>query len=422
MMAVHHDRPRNWTADEVALVEEVVERCWVHIERVRATEALHEADRRKNEFLAILAHELRNPLAPMRSGLQLMQLASGDAAAMGKVRDMMERQVLQMAHLVDDLLDIARITSGNLDLKLQRLDLADMVAAAVETSMPLIEAGGHTLKVDMPPQALPLDADPLRVAQVLGNVLNNAAKYTPRGGRIALTARCEGDMAVIAISDSGIGIPEAARASVFDMFAQVGESLGRSQGGLGIGLSLSRRLVELHGGSIVLDSSSAAGSTFVIRLPLASAAANDAAPVASTAAVAAPASLKVLVVDDNADAADMLAALIDVVGHRSHVVNNGADALRALPAFAPDLVFLDIGMPGMNGYEVAGAMRAMSDVPQPVLVALTGWGDDKDRARTHAAGFDHHLIKPADLDTVERLLADAASTSNSTSGGAASAA
>ena len=408
MMAVHQDRPRNWTADEVALVEEVVERCWVHIERVRATEALHEADRRKNEFLAILAHELRNPLAPMRNGLQLMKLAAGDAAAMVKVRDMMERQVMQMSHLVNDLLDIARITSGNLDLKPERLDLAGMVAAAVETSMPLIDAGEHTLTVDLPQQALPLDADPLRVAQVLGNVLNNAAKYTPRGGRIALSAQREGAMVAISISDNGIGVPESARASVFEMFAQVGESLGRAQGGLGIGLSLSRRLVELHGGSIVLERSSGAGSTFVIRLPLAdqtSAVAPSADPVPAATATS---SLRVLVVDDNADAADMLAALIDVVGHASVVANSGADALRLLPTLRPDIVFLDIGMPGMNGYEVAQQLRAMPALVQPVLVALTGWGDQKDRARTSEAGFDHHLIKPADLGTVERLLADTA--------------
>ena len=408
MMAVHQDRPRNWTGYDVALVEEVVERCWVHIERVRATEALREADRRKNEFLAILAHELRNPLAPMRNGLQLMKLAAGDAAAMVKVRDMMERQVTQMSHLVNDLLDIARITSGNLDLKTQRLDLADMVAAAVETSMPLIESSGHALTVDLPAGALPLDADPLRVAQVLGNVLNNAAKYTPRGGRIALSARRDGPMVAVSVTDNGIGIPEAARASVFEMFAQVGESLGRAHGGLGIGLSLSRRLVELHGGSIVLEHSSNAGSTFMIRLPLAQVPVVSAADSPSVPAAETLASLRVLVVDDNADAADMLAALIDVVGHASVVAGSGAEALRLLPTVRPDIVFLDIGMPGMNGYEVAQQLRAMPTLAQPVLVALTGWGDDKDRARTREAGFDHHLIKPADLGTVERLLLDTA--------------
>ncbi len=407
MMAVHQDRPRNWTADEVALVEEVVERCWVHIERVRATEALHQADRRKNEFIAILAHELRNPLAPLRNGLQLMQLAGSDAAAMAKVRAMMERQVLQMSHLVNDLLDIARITSGSLDLKPQRVDLGGVIAAAVETSMPLIDKAEHTLALDLPPEALPLDADPLRVAQVVGNVLNNAAKYTPRGGRITLTARREGAMAAISITDTGIGIPFAAHASVFEMFAQVGDSLNRAQGGLGIGLSLSRRLVELHGGSITLESSSAAGSTFMIRLPLA----HDAPPAVTAGAAEkepAAAPLSVLVVDDNADAADMLAALIEVVGHRSEVAHSGAEALDKVARMRPQVIFLDIGMPAMNGYEVAQALQAMALQPRPLLVALTGWGDDKDRERTRAAGFDHHLIKPADLSTVESLLAKVA--------------
>ena len=407
MMAVHQDRPRNWNADEVALVEEVVERCWVHIERVRATEALHEADRRKNEFLAILAHELRNPLAPLRNGLQLMQLAGADAQAMAGVRDMMERQVLQMSHLVDDLLDIARITSGNLDLKPRRLDLGDVIAAAVETSMPLIEAGAHTLVLDMPATPLPLDADPLRVAQVVGNVLNNAAKYTPHGGRITITARREGSMAAIAISDTGVGIPPAARAGVFDMFAQVGDTLSRAQGGLGIGLSLSRRLVELHGGSIALEDSSAAGSTFAIRLPLAQGMAQQVAPAPAEPAPEPSVSmpmLPVLVVDDNADAAGMLAALIDVVGHGSTVAHSGAEALAQAAALQPRVIFLDIGMPGMNGYQVAQALRAMDFTVPPVLVALTGWGDARDRERTRAAGFDHHLVKPTDLDTVEALL------------------
>mgnify|MGYP001627133811 CR=1 FL=1 len=408
MMAVHQDRPRNWTADEVALVEEVVDRCWVHIERVRATEALREADRRKNEFLAILAHELRNPLAPLRNGLQLMQLAGHDATAMAKVRAMMERQVLQMSHLVNDLLDIARITSGNLDLKPQRLDLAAMVAAAVETSMPLIEAQAHTLTLNLPDQPLPVDADPLRVAQVIGNVLNNASKYTPRGGRIALSARRDGAMVAITIADNGVGIPFEARASVFEMFAQVGDSLSRAQGGLGIGLSLSRRLIELHGGTIALDSSTPAGSTFLIRLPLAEAGA-DAASTPSTPAPAPPAltasaPLSVLVVDDNIDAADMLAGIIEVVGHRCTVTHNGAEALRQAPSLRPDVVFLDIGMPGMNGYEVAKRLREMQLAPRPLIVAVTGWGDDKDRQRTSEAGFDHHLIKPADLATVKGLL------------------
>jgi CheY-like chemotaxis protein len=320
---------------------------------------------------------------------------------------MMERQVLQMSNLVNDLLDLARITSGNLDLKPQRLDLAGMVAAAVETSMPLIEANAHSLLIDMPPEPLPLDADPLRVAQVVGNVLNNAAKYTPRGGRITLSARREGGTVAIAISDTGIGIPASEHASVFDMFAQVGDAIDRAQGGLGIGLSLSRRLVELHGGSISVQSSSAAGTTFLIRLPLALDQAETivAAPAAGTQPLAhSAAPLSVLVVDDNIDAADMLAGIIEVVGHQCVVTNNGAEALRQAPLTRPQVIFLDIGMPGMNGYEVARALRQMALTPQPLIVAVTGWGDDKNRERSSEAGFDHHLTKPADLATVKALL------------------
>ncbi|WP_426109604.1 ATP-binding protein [Massilia sp. PWRC2] len=268
MMALHHHHPRNWSPSEVALAEQVMERCWLHVERVRAAQAQDRAARRQNEFVAILAHELRNPLAPLRNGLQLMQLAADDAVAMAKVRDMMERQVLQMSHLLDDLLDVARVTTGQLDLKRRHLDLAGVLEAAVETTMPLIAASGHSLQLDMPQQPLPLFADPLRLAQVLGNVLNNAAKYTPRGGRITVSARAAGDTVAIRISDTGPGIAPAAHANLFDMFAKTAAAIGRGDGGLGIGLSLSRHLLDLHGGSILLDSSSAAGSSFVICLPL----------------------------------------------------------------------------------------------------------------------------------------------------------
>lgn len=268
MLALRHDRPRNWSPSEVALAEQVMERCWLHVERVRAKQAQDSAARRQDEFLAILAHELRNPLAPLRNGLQLMQLAATDAVAMTKVRDMMERQVVQMSQLLDDLLDVARVTSGQLDLKRRHLDLAGIVQAAVETSLPLIEANGHTLQLDVSHAALPLFVDPLRVAQALGNVLNNAAKYTPRGGRITVSARAADDTVAIRISDTGTGIAPAAQADLFDMFAKTADAIGRADGGLGVGLWLSRHLLDLHGGSIRLDSSSAAGSSFLICLPL----------------------------------------------------------------------------------------------------------------------------------------------------------
>ncbi|NHZ64559.1 PAS domain-containing hybrid sensor histidine kinase/response regulator [Massilia genomosp. 1] len=406
MMAVHQDRPRQWTAPEVALVEQAVERSWAHIERVRATEALREADRRKTEFLAILAHELRNPLAPIRNGLQVMRMAEHDQATVARVRDMMERQVTQMVTLVNDLLDIARITRGNLELKPVRVELRELVASAVETSMPLIDANRHTLSLDIAPGSLPLDADPTRIAQVIGNVLNNAAKYTAAGGRIEVLAWRDGVHALLSIRDTGIGIPPESALAVFEMFSQVGASLDRAQGGLGIGLSLARRLVELHHGTIELvRDATIKGSRFDIRLPLAPDVAAQ-APGADTSSGSVANGLRVLVVDDNLDAADMLSELMEIIGHTSRVANDGARALALAEQFKPDVAFLDIGMPGMNGYEVARALRGMTHLAPLVLVALTGWGDDKDRARSKEAGFDHHLIKPANLEAVERLLTD----------------
>ncbi|UOD28476.1 PAS domain S-box protein [Massilia violaceinigra] len=410
MMAVHQDCPRQWTDPEVALVEQAVERSWAHIERLRATEALREADRRKTEFLAILAHELRNPLAPIRNGLQVMRMAEHDQATVARVRDMMERQVTQMVTLVDDLLDIARITRGNLELKPVRVELRELIASAVETSMPLIDANRHTLTLEVASESLLIDADPTRIAQVIGNVLNNAAKYTPAGGRIDVLAWRDGAQAVLSIRDTGIGIPSESALTVFEMFSQVGASIDRAQGGLGIGLSLARRLVELHRGSIdLVRDETVGGSRFDIRLPLAPDVAAQ-SPGAATPPASAAGGLRVLVVDDNVDAADMLSELMDIIGHASRVANDGPRALVLAEQFRPEVVFLDIGMPGMNGYEVARALRGMPQLEPLALVALTGWGDDKDRARSKEAGFDHHLIKPANLEAVERLLTDLVET------------
>jgi PAS domain S-box-containing protein len=405
MMAVHQDRPRDWTDHEVALVEETVERSWAHIERVRAAEALREEDRRKTEFLAILAHELRNPLAPIRNGLQVMRMAAGDPATVARVRDMMERQVTQMVDLVDDLLDIARVTRGNLELRLVRTDLSEVLASAVETSMPLIDANGHELRIDAANEALPLKVDATRIAQVIGNVLNNAAKYTPERGRITVTTRREGEQAVMTVADNGIGIPPEAAESVFEMFSQVGTSMDRAHGGLGIGLSLARRLLALHHGSIrLLSPGTGRGSTFEIRLPLA--APDPARPADAAEALVPPhGGLRVLVVDDNRDAADMLSALLGIIGHQTRVANDGIQALAIAPEFGPEVAFLDIGMPGMNGYELAERLRQLPATRDTILIALTGWGDANDRLRSKAAGFDHHLIKPTSLAAVEALLA-----------------
>ncbi|WP_219118013.1 PAS domain-containing hybrid sensor histidine kinase/response regulator [Janthinobacterium sp. UMAB-56] len=367
---------------------------------------LSEMDRRKTEFLATLAHELRNPLAPIRNGLQIMRLAADKPATVARVRDVMERQVNQMVHLVNDLLDVARITRGQIELKLERTDLKTIIASAVETSMPLIEASHHQLQVALDAQALPLEADPTRLAQVLGNLLNNAAKYTPAGGHIALRAVRDGNEVLIEVKDSGVGIPAESIATVFDMFTQVGQNMGRAQGGLGIGLSLVRRLAELHGGSATASSPGAGlGSTFSVRLPLVAAErAAPAAPASQGGATSGP-YFRVLVVDDNVDAADTLAAVLDMMGHATQVAHDGAQALAVAPQFLPDVIFLDIGLPGMNGYEVARALRRIPAGANVVLVALTGWGAENDRSQSSAAGFDHHLTKPANLLAIGELLA-----------------
>ena len=374
----------------------------------RLADELSESDRRKTEFLATLAHELRNPLAPLSNGLQMMRLSVTDPVALEKTRSMMERQITHMVHLVDDLLDIARITTGKVDLKKERIDLQTIIASAVETSMPLIEGGRHELKVNLPDEVLWLEVDLTRVAQVVSNLLNNAAKYTPARGRIALSARREGNQVAIAVSDSGIGIPAASLPTVFEMFTQVGRNMERAQGGLGIGLSLVRRLVELHGGTVSAASDGVGrGSTFTLRLPLLvpdALAVPTLDPNAGTEA-GTDAGLRVLVVDDNIDAADTLAALLEMSGHLTRVANDGYQAIEMAQAFRPQVVFLDIGLPGMNGYEVARQLRQTPGMEGAVLVALTGWGTREDRQRSSEAGFDHHLTKPADINAVETLLA-----------------
>ena len=370
---------------------------------------LSEANRLKTEFLATLAHELRNPLAPIRSGLQFIRRAPNDAqglAGVARVHEIMERQLGHLVNLVDDLLDVARITRGQIALRRERVELAAILSAALETSLPLIEAARHQLDVRLPSEPLMLDADPTRLTQVISNLLNNAARYTPKGGRIVLAAERDGDQAVVAVSDNGIGIAPEALEAVFRMFTQVGQTQQPGSGGLGIGLSLVRSLVELHGGTVQAASAGTnAGSVFTVRLPL--------LPPQPDAVEAAPAadlgdadrtSLRVLVVDDNRDAAETLAALLSLLGHSAPVANDGHQALRMLASLMPQVVFLDLGMPGMSGYEVAAAIRKDRRYDGVRLVALTGWGGAADRERTAAAGFDRHLTKPATLEAIEEVL------------------
>ena len=373
---------------------------------------LSEANRRKTEFLATLAHELRNPLAPLRTGLDLMRRAGLDAAANGKIHEMMDRQLRQMVHLIDDLMDVSRINSGKIVLQKAYVDLADAIRNAVETTMPAAQAARHRLDMALPQQALVLHADPTRLAQILGNLLANAVKYTPQGGRICITARAEDDMAVVEVRDSGMGIPLEEQAHVFEMFSQVSRNMGRAQGGLGIGLSLVRSLAGMHGGSVEVSSPGAwQGTTFTLKLPLADggqpgAALEDAAP--QDRVPLAGGGLRIVVADDNVDAANILSALLEAAGHTAEPVHDGLQALRRIEANRPDLAILDIGMPSLNGYEVARAIRATPGNERIMLVALTGWGGELDRERSKSSGFDAHLTKPAAAGDLERILTLAA--------------
>jgi CheY-like chemotaxis protein len=317
---------------------------------------------------------------------------------------MMERQLGQMVHLVDDLLDVARISGGRLDLRKEWVDLGSLVRSAVESTMPLLEAGRYEFSVDLSDPSLRLEVDPTRISQVLSNLLDNAAKYTPAGGRIGLAACCDGAEVVISVADNGVGIAAESMPRIFEMFTQVGTS---AQGGLGIGLSIVRRLSEMHGGSIEAESSGlGTGSTFTVRLPLGMGGAADPEALQPDAAPAAGAgrSLRLLVVDDNVDAAESLAALLKLSGHCVTVAADGFAALRLAAEFAPQVVFLDIGMPRMSGYEVAQALRRMPDGARFVIAAVTGWGSARDKATAKDAGFDYHLTKPVDLEAVEEIL------------------
>ncbi|HEX7890056.1 MAG TPA: response regulator [Ramlibacter sp.] len=393
------------------LFSDITQRLVAEQDMRRLNEELAHANRRKTEFLATLAHELRNPLAPLSNGLHLMRMAGSKPELMEKTRLMMERQIQHMVHLVDDLLDVARISTGKVELRRQRIDLKDIIATAVETSASLVDSSGHKLTVEVPPQPLPIDADPTRIAQVVSNLLNNAAKYTPQGGRIALRVGVENGEAVLSVTDNGIGLEPEALTKVFEMFAQV-PGAGKPQGGLGIGLSLVQSLVALHGGSVSAASPGAGeGSTFSVRLPLSEG--KDMNPESSSAsATTKPGQLQVLVVDDNTDAAESLGVLLDIEGHAAHIAHNGAEALQLAQSQPLDVVFLDIGLPDMTGYDVARRMRLLPNMQKTLLVALTGWGTQDDRQRTREAGFDRHLTKPAELPAVEELLRAAAAAKN----------
>lgn len=399
---------RRFGPEDLSAAEDLASRAAVAVENARLYAELREADRRKDEFLATLAHELRNPLAPVRNAVHLLRLKSPDDPQILWARDVIERQVQQMSRLVDDLLDVSRISRGKVELRKQSIDLARVVADAIEATRPLIEQRRHRLTVALPDEPILLLADPTRLEQVLANLLNNAAKYTEPGGEISLSAERQGDDALVRVRDTGAGIAHEHLDSVFDMFVQIGERGTQTPGGLGIGLSLVRRLVELHGGTVVAHSEgSGKGSEFVVRLPALPAREPDAPAVAAapTEAAAAGPARRVLVVDDNIDAAESLALMLRVHGHEVTVAYDGAGAVAAVRAGAPEVVFLDIGLPDRDGYTVARELRSLPGGARLLLIALTGWGQEDDRRRAMEAGFDYHLVKPVEPEAIEELLA-----------------
>jgi two-component system, sensor histidine kinase len=399
-----------------ALQEEVKVREAAEAERARANvrleatmEALRRADRRKDEFLATLAHELRNPLAPIRNAVKLLELPAADERRRQWGRDVISRQVQRMALLLDDLLDVSRITRGRLELKKDYIDLASLVGSAVETARPLIDAKRHVLETLLPEDPVELMVDPLRLSQALANLLTNAAKYSDPGGHITLAAELGAGELTLSVKDKGIGLSADNLSEVFEMFSQVDSAIDRSEGGLGIGLALVKGLVGLHGGTVEAQSAGVGqGSTFTIRLPAAAVVhrgARSDAQLSMRTEVAEP-RCSVLIADDNRDAADSLALLLQMSGYELHVCHGGREALALARRERPDALVLDIGMPGMSGYELARQIRAEEWGRNALLIAVTGWGQQEDRERSRAAGFDHHLTKPVDPDTLQGLLAE----------------
>jgi signal transduction histidine kinase len=391
----------------IRLEQEIAQRTRLEKELRDQTAQLAEADRRKDEFLAMLAHELRNPLTPVRTAIDLLRLKEPTEPVLKHARDVIDRQVSHMTRLVDDLLDVSRITRGKVQLQTEPVELANAVACALETARPLIESRKHELTITLPPKPVRLLADPTRLAQIIANLLNNAAKYTETGGRIWLAAEQQGNYVVLRVRDTGVGIPADVLPRVFELFAQADRTLDRSQGGLGIGLTLVRRLVEMHGGTVEASSPGPGlGSEFTLRLPTVPEIEPSQTVETPNAGILADSTgLRVLVVDDNVDVARTLAMVLVEVGHDVRTVHDGPAALEATGDLRPDIVFLDLGLPMMDGYEVARRMRRQPGGDSFMLVALSGYGQEEDLRRSRAAGFDLHLTKPVGLAVLEPLLA-----------------
>lgn len=397
---------RTFDAEALALIWAVCDQVVVAVDRMRGELALREADRRKDEFLAMLAHELRNPLAAIHSAVQLV-MAQAPQEPTRSAAEIVKRQLAHLTHLIDDLLDVARITQGKIKLEKGRIELHDAIEQALETSRPIIASRQHRLEVQLPPQAIWVNGDRTRLAQVLSNLLSNAAKYTDPGGTVALILELQDQCAVVRVRDTGIGIAPEMLPCVFELFTQASPELDRAQGGLGVGLTLARALMRLHGGELVAHSEGVGrGSEFVLTLPLA-----EEAPASPTPSAAGnvgrtgpPRVLRILVVDDNQDAAHTMAMLLRLDGHHVETAYDGPEALEAASRFRPDVILLDLGLPGLTGFEVARRLREQTETRDVRLIALTGYGQEEDRRQTQEAGFDSHLVKPVDKGRLDEAL------------------
>ncbi len=374
-------------------------------DRKAAEDFLRESDRRKDEFLALLAHELRNPLAPLRNGLQVVRM-SQDQSVRERSQEMMERQLGHMVRLVDDLLDISRVSRNKMDLRMSRIVLSEVIRSAVETARPAIDAAGHHLDVALPREAVYLNADLIRLAQVFSNLLTNSAKYTERGGRIQIAAKTQDGMVSILVQDNGIGIPANSLKTIFDMFSQVDRSIERATGGLGIGLALVKGLVEMHGGTVEAHSPGPGrGSTFTVRLPI-----MERMPESTLARPTATEERpqvvirRILVVDDNRDGAESLAEMLRLLGHDVEIAHDGIEGVRKAEEYRPEIVLMDVGMPRLNGLDATRRIREQLWGRFLTIIALTGWGQDADRALSKAAGCDGHLVKPVNLTELAKIL------------------
>jgi signal transduction histidine kinase/CheY-like chemotaxis protein len=412
LVALYDSEPRSPSARQTRLVELYVRQAAEFIDNARLYRQIRDADRRKGEFLAMLGHELRNPLAPILNALHVMRMPNVEQPSIYAARDIAERQVKHLARLVDDLLDLSRIDSGKIELRKGRVDLREAVSRAVETTRPLIESRRHSLSVTLPDDPLPLEGDAARLEQVLSNLLNNAAKYTEPGGKLDLSVERQNGRFLVKVRDNGIGIAPELLPRVFDLFTQADCSLDRSQGGLGIGLTLVRSLVEMHGGRVAAHSEGTGrGSEFLIVLPAAtpeSAGPSTNSPAPSpppSAGEPGPGPCRVLLVDDNIDGAKILAEVLRTSGYLVDLAHDGPEALEIARVNHPEVVFLDIGLPGMNGYEVARRLRRQQGFENALLVALTGYGREADRILAVEAGFDRHLVKPVEPEVVQELIA-----------------